>query len=316
MIQSAAKEQKKKESAQKKVENSLKKVQVKDGHIFFSSLNIFKAIEVFDDSSFAASTANRDPGVPYIVQSKAISGAIESNLQSMMSVFSAQFGMTPQARASGRVQCPVKASEGSVSKIQEAFMAVKAGEHVRLFTEDEKKNFGLSSDVCLFGFVSGMTYSGPEYLSMANFRYSHRGERLVCLLSFNAFWDRLSAEHKGIKLSDRYNITQFIQDVLQKNDLLIKNLVESAAAGEDGKHVWKATVTAKSVLYVPAGFLVVEQCLNNAINVGVRMSVKDLSNTSKENLTSLFSLHKGTAGTGGVDSKVCKMFKQAISGGD
>ena len=179
--------------------------------------------------------------------------------------------------------------------------------------EDKDKKHNLVSELCIFGFTGTMVYCGPEYQSLASFRYNHKGDRLVCIMSFNDFWQRLSDAQRKVELTPQYNVTQFIQDVLQKctaEDPLMKNLIEAVASGGDSaKCMWKGTVTAKSLLYIPAGYLLIEQCLNNGINVGIRVSVRDVGAASAANLQALSGLH---AAVSCKDSKYVQMYEAAL----
>ena len=314
----AKKELRKKEVEHKKMLDSLKKIKGgaasgHDGPVFFKDLGIFMLLPVFEEASFKS--GKLDSKTPYIVQVKTLANVVESVLQSTLSVFSAQFAMAPQARAQGRVQSPLGAGEAHVRKIKEAILSLKRDDQVSYFSDEDKdKKHNLVSDLCIFGFTGAMVYCGPEYQSLASFRYNRKGDRQVCILSFNDFWQHLSDAQRKVELTAQYNVTQFIQDVLQKctaEDPLVKNLIQAVASGGDSaKCLWKGTVAARSLLYVPAGYLLVEQCLNNGINVGLRVSVRDVAAASAANLQALSGLHVSVSGK---DSKYVQMYEAALT---
>ena len=147
------------------------------------------------------------PDGPYLVQAPNISSVIESNTQNILSVFSAQFPMAQQAREKGRVQSLLRVTEAQVQKIKEAIMSCKRPGDVELFTGSELEKGADLSQVHLYGFLGNMLYCGPEYNSLATFRFTQKGERTVILLNFSSLWGMLSPEQRQFKLEPNYNIT-------------------------------------------------------------------------------------------------------------
>ena len=209
------------------------------------------------------------------------------------------------------MQCSLRVTEAQTEKIREGFVSLKRPDKVEMFTGSEfDKSTGVDlSQIQLYGFLGNMVYCGPEYNSLATFRYTRKGERTVILMNFSTLWGLLSPEQQQFKLEPNYNITHYLQDLLSKTtseDHLMKALV-AAASNDKVKHVFKGNVGPKTLLYVPAGMLVIERCLNSSISMGLRVSARDSGACSMENLSGLHRIHAEYA----PDSSMTKIWKVA-----
>ncbi|CAE7781235.1 unnamed protein product, partial [Symbiodinium sp. CCMP2456] len=288
-IAEAKKAAKKKEQAKKQLEESLKKVQKDEKNlIFFQALPVFSDIPIIDESNFVAEISKAGEG-PYMVRVPSLATIIEGNSQNILSVFAAQFPMAPAAREKGRVQSPLKVTGGQLQKIQEGFCSFlrKAGVNMWPEPESEHKEASDLRMVHLYGFLGNMVYA--EYNSLATLRYTHRGEREVILMNFSEFWSVLTPEQQQHELTGAYNVTHYVQDLLRhasSEDFFMKEIIRLASeqGGGQKKFLHKVHVGPKCLLFVPAGMLVIERCMNGGINVGMRMSLQDHSDMAMQNL--------------------------------
>ena len=296
-VAEAKKAAKKKEQEKKQLEENLKKVQKDEKSlIFFQALPVFSDIPIFDESKFVAEVSTAGEG-PYMVRVPSLATIIEGNSQNILSVFAAQFPMAPAAREKGRVQSPLKVTGGQLQKIQEGFCSFLRKDGVNLWPESEQKEASDLRTVHLYGFLGNMVYAGPEYNSLATLRYTHRGEREVILMNFSEFWSVLTPEQQQHELTSKYNVTHYVQDLLRhasSEDFFMKEIMRLASeqGGGQKKLLHKVHVGPKSLLFVPAGMLVVERCINGGINVGMRMSLQDHSEMAMQNLKGLLQIHQ------------------------
>ena len=301
-VAEARKAAKKKEAEQKKIEDTLKQI----GKTFSGS----DLIPILEENKFSTSIADHADG-PYIHGAGAGSRQHHRSQRPEHPVFAAQFPMAQQAREKGRVQCSLRVTEAQTEKIREGFVSLKRPDKVEMFTGSEfDKSTGVDlSQIQLYGFLGNMVYCGPEYNSLATFRYTHKGERTVILMNFSTLWGLLSPEQQQFKLEPNYNITHYLQDLLSKTtseDHLMKALV-AAASNDKVKRVFKGNVGPKTLLYVPAGMVVIERCLNSSISMGLRVSARDSGACSMENLSGLHRIHAEYA----PDSSMTKIWKVA-----
>ena len=305
----AKKAAKKQEQEKKALQDSLKKVEKSGSQllpVLFQDLPIFNDLLCVPEKAFSGKIAAAGEG-PYLVQgADDLASIMEAGCGNILSVFAAQFPTAQQAREKGRVQSLLKVPEAQESKMKEAVMSMTRTD-VEIWGD---KEFGDLSNFHLYGFMGNMIYAGPEFNSLASLRYTHRGERQVILVSFSDFWGMLSADQQQHELSGTYNVTHYLQDLLRNassEDHFMKQLLDMA--GKGNKVVFKGIVGPKSVLFVPAGTLVIERCLNGGINVGLRLSLKDGSALGVQSLTSMLQLHQQYAGT----SSQVEMWKKALS---
>ena len=290
-VAQAKKAAKKQEQEKKRLEDSLKKAHKDDQSlIFFQDLPIFNDIPVLEEGTFAQDIAKVGEG-PYLVKALSLSSIVEGNSQNILSVFAAQFPMAPQAREKGRVQSQLKVTDAQLQKIQEGFCGFARKNGVCMWP-DEKPHQDLRM-VHLYGFLGNMVYTGPEFNSLATWRYTHRGEREVILINFSEFWNILTPTQQQHQLTGDYNVTHYLQDLLRNassEDAFMKTLMAMAAKEEKICH--KVYVGPKTLLFVPSGMLVIERCINGGVNVGMRMSVKDQSAMAMQNLQGLLRIHE------------------------
>ena len=303
----AKKAAKSREAAQKKLESQLKQAsKVSEiSHIWFQDLPIFANLPEIAEANFSTEIGKHSDE-PYMVQVPSLCNVIESNAQSILSVFAAQFPMSPQARERGRVQSPLKVTEAQLQKIKEGVASFKRGDNVKFF-EGSDKSLDLSQ-VHLFGFMASMVYCGPEFNSLATLRYTHKGERTVILMKFTDFWSKLGQDEVQFKLDPKYNITHYLQDLLSKataESHVVKQLMEASV--QENIMMYRGTIGPKTLLYVPAGVLVIERSLNQSSTVGLRLSVQDLEGSALANLAELLRIHEQYA----PDSTLAKIWKVA-----
>ena len=318
----AKKAAKKKEQDQKKMEENLKKVNTASNgekSIFFQDvLPIFKDIPVLDENTFAQDVAKLCDS-PYIVKAPNLGTIIEGNTQNILAVFAAQFPMAPQAREKGRVQSPLKVTDSQMQKIQEAMYGFAQKDKASLWPtpSKEKDKVGDIGQVQIFGFLGNMVYAGPEYNSLGTLRFTQKGERQVVLMNFSEFWPLLAPEQQQHALDAKYNLTHYLQDLLRNassEDVFVKELLKmSVAASKDDRKflLYKGVIPPKSILYVPAGVLVIERCLNGGHCVGLRMSLVDRSSIGQQNLNGILTIHQAYA----PDATLTETWKQALSTG-
>ena len=234
--------------------------------------------------------ANLHSGVPYIVQSKAVESLKEElakdSVKGFLQIFETQFPLSKQAREKGRVQSVMKVE--STARLKELMMELVSGK-VKVFNGD-----GPNSDMdCLhsYGFTSNMRYGGTEYLGLGTVRYAVKGSREVVIVNASEMWPLLLEHHaeEASKLAADKLVANFLGEKLlhvKCDDAWVQALLKT------GKSImWRALVPEGSMLFVPAGVILLERSTNNCLGMGLRMAVDDSSNQSLANLDTLLAAH-------------------------
>ena len=308
LLSQAEKQRKQDEAQKKKAEKELQK-QIKNAKgqqcdlpCMFMEAGIVKdmmhEIPVFDSvealkAQLKAGGRLHEGGVYLLKNAGAMQAEVESvsGLKGFLQIFETQFPMSKQAKEKQRAQSQVKID--GMGKIKEAMMSCCSSRCTAFPSSGESPNVSLS-EVFAYGFTSTMKFSGTEFLGMSSVRYSMKGEREVVVCSAAELWAILDPTQNH-RFSNERIVTTVLGEKLWSSRLdepWIQDLLKKGKADGSSKIFYKGVVPENSVLFLPAGVILCERALNNKVSIGLRMSVKDVSQLAKKNLEMLLTVHK------------------------
>ena len=178
-------------------------------------------------------------------------------LRCLLTNFSHQFPGSAMCVQSGRAQCPVKIpSEDAIIKNIQSIMLSACPFHVEA---DGFASLRPILRVAIFGFASDMTYSGYEERGMGQLRYFSQGARKILVVN-----PVLLCKGLGKKCDS-------LQELLQLWSSMDVPTLEKLEGGAG--MVYMAMQKPGSLLYVPPGWLIVEQVINSEKAHGLRLSI-------------------------------------------
>ena len=164
-------------------------------------------------------------------------------------------------------------------------------------------------DVCLCGFTPSMLYGGPEYLACATMRFAFKGEREIIACHAPDIWDFLSKRNavSQQQMSSELPVTHVVGEKLLRAKLdseWMQNLLQ-----REDKIFWRGIIPEKSVIFIPAGMIMLERTVSGQPCTGFRLAVHDKSELSLRNLKLLLSLRVLYA----ADDHLAQLWKQLLA---
>ncbi len=114
--------------------------------------------------------------------------------------------------------------------------------------------------VHFFGYTHSMTHIGHETNALPSLRITLRGDRRVLLTPLRELVRWMNDD----KITLQHVVDLFTADITQEK---LESMLKS------GVPLLTATLSSKSLIYVPAGYIVMEQCRNGGESSGLRLSV-------------------------------------------
>jgi hypothetical protein len=258
------KEEKNRKQAEREIQkHDLHPVLAYKGSDGMGEMTTFLNLDVFQKSSHGTH-------VPYMISaaSKALAEIVDDvNFKKVAAIFKSQFPATASATLSGRAQCPLRFEK--VSVIQEGLMAMmpSAVKPVSQLPRVDGSLATLLSTVVLSGMTErAPTFIGFEHRCMPTIRLHLRGEREFVCVPVQAL---MNLRHKiDKKVGKDYSIVQLLTDVCKG-----LQLEELAAFSEAGYSLYRAVAGPNTVVFVPAGFMIVERVIGSLPSIALKLNV-------------------------------------------
>lgn len=247
-------ERERKAAEKREAEESVGKSTAPEWKVLSANLAHHTPIPVVQAAGFSMEQV--DPGRPYVVRGVDLSKELEP-YTSIVNVWMAGFDRNEVVVAKGRAHWPLTDPK-NVRQVMLKYGPPSVTDLGDVYGK-------LLTTVNLFGYSGVMKSSGGEMNSMASMRWQREGSRRVIAASVRQVVSYLREEATPKVL------VPSVADV--SSALKYADDVTVTALRARGAHLLHASISAGDLLYVPAGYWVLEACNNMERNFGVQTSL-------------------------------------------
>ena len=221
-------------------------------------------MRAFDDIEAFAACTDLDSNVPYIIKTCSSLNDLydQQAVKSIFGVFRSQLPSSEQAQRKRKAQIPFQHS--SADAVRSAMLELAPKSRVPLTP---------TPVVSVWGCMTDMLAPGLEHMYLGSLRFTGRGVReIACMPSASVLTLASDIAKDSGKALPEYSEKNTLQDTIEKTIMDGMSDVVLNKAEEARLKAYRCTAGPGSLLFIPAGFAIVERALGAEVVTGFRTS--------------------------------------------